>query len=400
MDTRQFVEYAVLCLLWSMVLWRAPAARRIPRQRALWVTFAALTLAMTLRLPAVMDVVDGGTGVNNLSTLFKHFLGITAAAALLEFVHSITRPDSADGRRRRLVATLVALVALTLFFFLMPRESQAEDFFEANVGSGAATAYLMVWFGCLGTAMATATALFWGAGRQAAAGWLRTGLRLLGLGCAAGVLYSLLRAGYLLVRLVGTADAGTDAQVAEVTDLLKHAAIVLILLGTSIPAAGVAWRGWQQWRHLRRLRPLWAELTAAVPEVVLDEGLRRHELRLRLHRRVVEIRDALLALQPYIDPDRRAAAREAAADAETEESERRILADACWVEVARHAKLAGREPGSAPAREPDDGATPVWGSLDDLESEARLLIRLEHARHRATVREFVREHTDQEATQP
>lgn len=398
MDTRHLVENAVLLLLWAMVLWRAPAAVRMPRQRALWTTFAALTLAMTLRLPAVMDAVDGGTGINNLSTLLKHIIGVTAAAALLEFVHGITRPGSADGRRTRLTATLVALGALTVLFFLLPRDSQTQDFFETHAGSGAATAYLMVWFGYLGTAMAIATALFWSAGRQAAAGWLRAGLRLLGVGSAAGVLYALLRAGYLLVRLLGPGDAAADAQAAEVTDLLKHAAIVLILLGTSIPAVGVAWRGWRQWRHLRRLQPLWRELTAAVPEVVLDEELRQHELRLRLHRRVVEIRDALLALQPYVDPVRRAAAYEVAASAATEERERRLLADACWVEIARHAKLTGREPGSAPAREVEDGAAPVWGQLDDLDTEARLLTRLERARRSATVRRFVHTHAPQETT--
>lgn len=111
---------------------------------------------------------------------------------------------------------------------------------------------------------------------------------------------------------------------------------------------------------------------------------------------MVEIRDALLALQPYVDPVRRAAAHEVAASAAIEERERRLLADACWVEIARHAKLAGGEPGSAPAREIEDGTAPVWGQLDDLDTEARLLTRLERARRSTTVRRFVHTHAPQE----
>ena len=407
MDTRHLVQHAenaVLLLLWGMVLWRAPAAVRIPRQRALWLTFAALTLSMTLRLPTVMNAIDGGTGVNNLSTLVKHLLGILAAAALLEFVYGITRQDGGEGRRARMVITAVALTSLAVLFALVPRESQAEKFFETHTGTPAATAYLLVWFGYLGTAMAIATALFWGAARHAGASWLRTGLRLLGLGTAAGVLYALCRAGYLVLRLFGFGDAQDDAAVADVTDLLKHAAIALILLGTSIPAAGVAWGGWRRWRHLRRLRPVWHELTLAVPEVVLGEELRRLELRLRLHRQVVEIRDAILTLQPYADDEQRAAAQDAAERSGLDAQQRRLLADACWVEAARYAKLAGRAAGTAPARErvagegrpegPTEGAEPatagpVFGELGDINTEATWLRQLEAARHSQTVRNFV-----------
>lgn len=428
----EHAEHAVLALLWGMVLWRAPAAARMPRQRALWLTFAALTLSMTLRLPAVMRLIDGGTGVNNLSTLVKHLLGILAAAALLEFVYGITRQDGTEGRRPRMITTAGAMAALVVLFALIPREAQAEEFFETHTGAPAATAYLLVWFGYLGTAMAIATSLFWGAARYAEASWLRTGLRLLGVGTAAGVLYALCRAGYLLLRLLGMGDSH-DAAVADLTDLLKHTAIALILVGTAIPAVGVAWNGWRRWRHLRRLRPLWRELTLAVPEVVLDEELRRRELRLRLHRQVVEIRDAILALQPYADDAQRAAAEAVAAGSGLDAERRRLLADACWVEAARHAKLAGRPAGSAPARERAAGEAfsetsgeassqaldqaldqasgqaaaggsanggPALGRLGDIDTEAWWLRRLETVRHSQAVRRFVADRAPEASQAP
>ncbi|MBW1603948.1 hypothetical protein JJV70_17935 [Streptomyces sp. JJ66] len=428
------METAVLILLWAMVLWRAPAALRARRQRALWVTFAALTLSMTLRLPEIMRAIDGGTGVNNLSTLLKHVFGLTAGAALLEFVFGITRPTSRDGRRLRLALAGTTLLALTVLFALTPREAQAEKFFEFHAGGGAAvTTYLLVWYAYLGLAMAVAATLFWSAQRHAGAGWLRAGLLLLGAGTAASVGYALVRAAFLVLRLTGVAGAGTDTGVTHWTDVAKHAAIVLILLGSVLPAVGAARAARRYARHLRALAPLWQTLTAAVPEVVLPEELRRSELRMRLHRRMVEIRDAILALQPYVTAAQREHAAAVAARSGLTGTARQALADACWLEAARHARLAGRPPvasarrgdaaldagvaldaapgpaagpsagatpavglaapgtaPAAPAGSPADGGGPVrgLGDLSDLDAEARVLHALQAALQRPEVQEF------------
>ncbi|MEE1929529.1 MAB_1171c family putative transporter [Streptomyces sp. TRM 70351] len=403
------METAVLVLLWCVVLWRAPAAARVPRQRALWLTFAALTVSMTLRLPEVMRAIDGGTGVNNLSTLLKHLIGITAAAALLEFVFGVTRPGRDRGRRLRIAAAGATWAALAVLFALVPRTAEAEEFFETNAGSGAATAYLMVWYAYLGLAMAVAALLFWSAARHARAGWLRAGLCFLGAGTAAGVGYALVRAVYLVLRLAGTVGAGADPGVTHSTDVMKHAAIVLILVGTTLPAVGVAWRAAGHWRDLRRLDPLWRHLTAAVPEVVLHEELGRGELRMRLHRRVVEIRDALLALQPYLGAEEYERADAVAAGSGLTGSARRALADACWVEAAREAKLAGHPPapaGRRPEAGPDAGPDAFeadlgdLGNLSDLDAEAAWLRALETARHRPAVRAFTAAPRPRESTPP
>ncbi|MFX0578695.1 MAB_1171c family putative transporter [Nocardia nepalensis] len=63
--------------------------------------------------------------------------------------------------------------------------------------------------------------------------------------------------------------------------------------------------GWDRTgRYCRRLRPMWADLTAAAPEIVL-EMRRDHNGRtdpaIRLHRMTVEIRDSLLHLKRYSD---------------------------------------------------------------------------------------------------
>jgi hypothetical protein len=65
--------------------------------------------------------------------------------------------------------------------------------------------------------------------------------------------------------------------------------------------------GWDRTgRYCRRLQPMWADLAAAVPEIVLEARDRdgRTDPAIRLHRMTVEIRDSLLHLVRYSDsPD-------------------------------------------------------------------------------------------------
>ncbi|MCZ7414801.1 MULTISPECIES: MAB_1171c family putative transporter [unclassified Streptomyces] len=389
------MEAAVLILLWATVLWRVPTAFRSPNQRVLSVTFSALTIAMTLRLPDVMRVIDEGTGIHNLSTLLKHVFGITSAAALLEFVFRITGTSTARGRAFRALLAGGTLLALSVLFSLTPRDAQVAEYFESKAGAGAAaTAYLMVWYAYLGGALLIATLLFVGARRHAGASWLRSGLRFLGLGTAAGVGYALVRAVYLVAALLGATDDALDAAVAHWTDVAKHAAIVLILVGSLLPAVGVTLQARRSWRLLRQLGPLWRDLTEAVPEVVLHEELGRRELRMRLHRTVVEIRDAMLALEPYGSAADRERAETVADASGLSGDEHHALANACRIEAARRAKLAGRPP-LDPVRRPDpdeDAAVRErlhgLGHLGDLDAEVDLLLRLEAARHHPAVRGF------------
>ena len=58
------------------------------------------------------------------------------------------------------------------------------------------------------------------------------------------------------------------------------------------------------WSAYWRLYPLWDVLRQAVPEIELptEVGM-RWNIRYRLHRRVIEIRDAQLVLRPYAQAD-------------------------------------------------------------------------------------------------
>ncbi|WP_431953480.1 MAB_1171c family putative transporter [Nocardia lijiangensis] len=116
-------------------------------------------------------------------------------------------------------------------------------------------------------------------------------------------------------------------------------------------------------RYLRRLQPLWTDLTAAVPEVVLatTADRRQPDPAIRLHRMTMEIRDSLLHLRRYVSLD----------DADYQDSQvytRRIA-------EAIAAKTAGRPPVDSTAK-PKNRAQP---GVRDLNAELHELLALAHA---------------------
>ncbi|MFD6157892.1 MAB_1171c family putative transporter [Nocardia sp. NPDC060256] len=94
-------------------------------------------------------------------------------------------------------------------------------------------------------------------------------------------------------------------------------------------------------RICRKLQPLWRDVCAAVPEIVLSPvvgGRARHDSTARLLRMTVEIRDALLHLGPYLPADTGSArARRDESDGEIRDYAYRLAAAVC-------ARRAGRLP--------------------------------------------------------
>ena len=83
---------------------------------------------------------------------------------------------------------------------------------------------------------------------------------------------------------------------------------------------------------------------------------------------MIEIRDGVLALRPYLglsDPDR---AEDALVLLGVSERDRALVAEAAWLEVARRAKLAGVQPTS-------DQVRTAAGAVD-LAGEIRSLTRI------------------------
>jgi len=102
--------------------------------------------------------------------------------------------------------------------------------------------------------------------------------------------------------------------------------------------------------------------------------------RYRLHRRVVEIRDAQFALRPFLDSRAAADAADAALVAGLAPDERDVVIEAAMIVSA----LGARRNGVASASSPDaDVGLPEPGN--DLKSEAERLLRVSRAVRRSPI---------------
>jgi hypothetical protein len=126
-----------------------------------------------------------------------------------------------------------------------------------------------------------------------------------------------------------------------------------------------------QWMAYWRLRPLWAAMVQAVPHVELPgERGAVFGIRWRLLRRVIEIRDAELALRPYWRGDVAARASAAARSAALSADQEAAVVEAAVVMQAADACKQGTPPSRAPVPE-----LPWLAAGDDLHSE---VVRLVH----------------------
>jgi hypothetical protein len=134
------------------------------------------------------------------------------------------------------------------------------------------------------------------------------------------------------------------------------------------------------------LYPVWAGLCQAVPGIALDpvpvwaDRLDPRDLRMRLYRRVIEIRDGYMALCPVDVPGIEDTVRAAAGRHRLSAADAATVTTATRLELARRAELRGdvRAAGGAPHADKD------FTAGTDLDSEVRLLRVV--AAHWATIR--------------
>ncbi|MGY1435446.1 MULTISPECIES: MAB_1171c family putative transporter [Streptomyces] len=364
--------------LWIVSLWRLPSVRHSHRQRSLWAAFTFLAIALTFEPRPVAESIDSTMGVTGLAHLLKYLFGIISAAAVLDFVANMARPEG-FAPRLRWAAVITALPLMVLFFALTPGP-QAEDFFESVRPSLFAAAYKSVFTLYIGCAMTMASWLFL-SGVRHSHGWTRGGRCFLGGGTAIGAAYALHRLLSLALLASGHALPGGESLADGLSEGLKLTAIASIVLGSCLPPIAVATEAVYNWRTYRRLESLWEELTTAAPDVVLPTQAPWHKIKFRLERRVVEIGDACLALREVVPASVQAKARTAAAQADIPEADRAAAAEAGWLATAVRTN-------HVPATQcPDD--RPVPGVVDTSpEEEVAWLLHVSDLYRTPLVTEF------------
>jgi len=286
----------LVVLLWATVVLRLPTLWRDRRQRALWATVFALALCKTVEFPPVAATLH--------TPVLAHLFGVLATLGLLRFVALVTGTGSLRWHYALTSAVLALLVALAV---LAGGIDTSPEVLGGDLAP-AAIAYWVVLEAYVGAVTVTATVLFFQVGRAAPAGLPRLGLWAISAGLAVIALCTAIQTVLIVAHRFGVpVDFGAlepvEQAVLAVADLVAVA-------GCLVPTTRRARAAADAYRSLLVLRPLWKAMRDAFPEIILFSPRRAlielagvDDVHLRLYRRVIEIRDGMLALRDHL-PER------------------------------------------------------------------------------------------------
>jgi hypothetical protein len=385
------LSYGPALLLWVAVAYKLPTIIRAPRdpgRRWLWLTLFFLTLAITVLLPPVYVGIDGDLGRANLARLLSNGLTLVSCWTAQALLAHLNGADAGRTVQRTGILLAVALGAMAYLFLTAPVSQEALDFPERYATMPHVLEYRLVFLAYLGFAEVQIARLSWRYARVAPHASLRLGLRIDAAGGFLATLYVLHDGSYLISRRLGIAyPLGNPGTIEPVLIAL---AVAMFAIGATMPTWGprigvTRLCGWvSQYRSLRRLYSLWIALRRSCPEIALLPAPSSlvdvwdvRDVKFRLYRRVIEIRDGILALRPYGDPMVVAAAAQSCREEKLGTDETEAVVEAVGIVVGQCAK----ERGEGRVGELD-GAK---GGGNDLDQETAYLGRVARAYARSTV---------------
>ncbi|CAM02447.1 hypothetical protein A8924_3562 [Saccharopolyspora erythraea NRRL 2338] len=364
--------------LWIAILVRLPSAIRSPQSRRLLIAAIGIAGSVTVYLDPVTALLRKTYVFADSCGIFMNLWGVLSSAFILDFV-------LAAVARRRLWLVYGNAVLVSVALVVLDSVSAPQ--------SGCVTSVSVPWYSPFWwilsaahvAAVAPCTVLCARYARRAASsGPLRLGLRLLAAGFASSTFFwGPVIIGFLLFRPPWL-GALFSLNIAVTTWLITAGVALPVILRALAVRTGR--------RSLRRLKPLWERLVDAAPSIALPQhtvgGLPRWSVDLRLYRRVIEIRDAILILRDYVGDDVLEAARAHVGTDPVPVGDTEAAVTACWLEVAIAAKASGDEP-AASASVPEPEHDP---SGDELASEIRFLEAVARAQRSESVRRFAERH--------
>ncbi|WP_343232899.1 MULTISPECIES: MAB_1171c family putative transporter [unclassified Tsukamurella] len=292
---------AVLC--WRVH--RLVRAREGVQAVAMTIAIGSLTLSPLLLNRTMGPLVDSYTipGLSRVCGYALIVLGVASLAVTFFYGHT----ESARQRRAGIEAVplVVAVVGLSVAMTVTPdalRQAALNALTVREVGLAAffvvAGAYLV--YGLADCVFSLIQLM------PFARGYLTRSLKLMAVGLGVASLGSLLQVAFIVVNLLKVASM---PPVLTSSRVITVAGVVLFIVGICYPGVrgivvAAKYRRLHR-RNYRRLGPLWRELTAVLPDIVLPGERRgwRTDVHLVYQRRVVEIRDVLVQISPYLPDD-------------------------------------------------------------------------------------------------
>ncbi|WP_314173994.1 MAB_1171c family putative transporter [Streptomyces winkii] len=361
--------------------------RRDPALLALLVAFLFKGVSFTLSTPVVSAGVDKYLGVPDLGALGIHLAGgVTSSAAFLAALVFWVYPAEQAWPKVRRRITVFALVAATMLVLWYTAGSgggraRSAHYLLENAHRPVIAAYLLLYVTAFAAGMAEIFRLGRRYAKAAGRPWLRRGLKTTSVGAIIYIAYCANRAWAVVAVQFGLNPLEWEI----VTPLSNGIGILLVAAGFTMPSWGPALSAARVWaanyRAYHRLYPLWSALYRATPEIALNppapsfiERFRPGDLRYRLYRRVIEIRDGLLVMRPYMDAEAAAEATRKAHEAGLEGDARDAAVEAARLKAALRAKAEDQSVPGGPS-----GGDPPSHASGDYAGELGWLLKMAKA---------------------
>lgn len=378
MTIQDYTDLTVVAAIAVIAAHRCQALRRKPDDpatRALFLAVAYLNIAFILGYPPVYWFTFRLLGhvpalpqlIQNTTTMIVLFYVEMFALAIM------SPPDSSGTYTRRVqlrrLVLLSGLAALVTTYLLGPWRLGLKSLDARGNHDLGVTAYVLVMQLYLDVVLLGLVRLAW-SNRAVPRAHLRTGIRLVGVGCAFGLLYSMHKIGYYMATALGASPAWAENGPTGVQMFFLGPAVLAITAGITIPALAprVARRNRRR-RAYRQLRPLAAAVRTTTPSA--PTHLLRRSLDARLLDAVIGIRDAMIGpLRPYLSADAYQASLARAAAAGLPNDQARVVAEAACIAIALR---------DSTSTSPGTPNTPPFFHADSLDAEADWLARVSQA---------------------
>ncbi|MET0237076.1 MAG: MAB_1171c family putative transporter [Kibdelosporangium sp.] len=367
-----------------VLAWLALAARMLTHwgrghddsKRLVLIFLAGAACTFTMQTPLGYDFTGELLGIPNIAKLLNHVCVLVTALTAQRLLLRLTDNQTAQRRAWWLIAVAAGMV---IAFTVADTPVNDVTFNARYSATPWVLEYWLIYLTGLLPMLVDIARLGWRCLAVAEKRAVRLRMWMTTAGAVALIVYHLHKAFYFLAQRLGLPYPELLNQLLD--RYLTLGAFLLVVMSAALPRSRTsAVRGWiHRYLTYHRLRPLWVVFYRANPKIALRpprpallDRLDPRDLDMRLYRRVVEIRDGRLAIQPYLRPHMVETARlQAAQDGKTgqelnAEVEARILAEG----------LRACASGAPRAEEPVVAAIP--GGLD-LDSDTAFLAEVARA---------------------
>jgi hypothetical protein len=279
--------------------------------RSILISSTSIAVALTLNIDDIYTFGDAQLGGRNLLELFSDLALMVGISFLLRAILRATRVETdPKAERWAAIALLVVCTATTALFSQISAVPTSTTFMMSFGNQVAAASYSMVQFIYVGAAMAVMGRIALRHSDEMTNLLSRISLRLVSLGCACAIALS---ATIIAMDLAHLAAAHSTLNTLSLFyGPLYNCAIALLCVGFALLPVVRKLEGLRYARrtksHFKQMSCVWnstVDTEAAISASLYAEGasLGRSDLELRLHRMIMEVRDATIERSQALSPE-------------------------------------------------------------------------------------------------